>query len=214
MDSPFRISDIEICLAKGDLEQLRQIMDFSEVQTPNFEEMIAKTFGRNVALLMNNGWESENLIHRQDYSLAGELCDDSYFDIFERKKEFESKHKNEPYKAEGMWNEIKRGYIGQVIHFASCIKVIQESLTALGKDKKQINHVLEQYVDSFVDNLDFEKISKLFGTSLENVQKIFLEEFSKAQSWTEKLAGQDRAEGIVMDEAIYNSHINNENKTN
>ena len=37
-----------------------------------------------------------------------------------------------------------------------------------------------------------------------------MREFSVGQNWTEKMAGQDRKEGLVMDEAIYNSHIGNE----
>ena len=37
-----------------------------------------------------------------------------------------------------------------------------------------------------------------------------MSEFRVGQNWTEKMAGQDRKEGLVMDEAIYNSHIGNE----
>ncbi len=79
MGSPFRISDLETCIANGNTEQLQTIMDFSEKQNGNFTEQLAELFGKNIAALMSNGWECENLIHRQDFSLTGEFCDEFIF---------------------------------------------------------------------------------------------------------------------------------------
>ena len=52
MGSPFRISDLETCIANGNTEQLQTIMDFSEKQNGNFTEQLAEVFGKNIAALM------------------------------------------------------------------------------------------------------------------------------------------------------------------
>lgn len=55
-----------------------------------------------------------------------------------------------------------------------------------------------------------QKIGQLFQIDEKAVEEVFMREFSAGQNWTEKMAGQYRKEGLVMDEAIYNSHIGNE----
>lgn len=210
MGSPFRISDLETCIANGNKEQLQAIMDFSEMQNNDFAKQLAETFGKNIATLMNNGWECENLIHRQDFSLTGEFCDDSYFDIFEKQEEMKEKYKSEPYKAEALINEIRRKYTGQVMHIVSCIKVVQQAMEMIGKESKEVDSILETYIESFTSNLDLKKVSEIFQIDESQVVETLMNEFRAGQNWTEKMAGQDRKEGLVMDEAIYNSHIGNE----
>ena len=210
MGSPFRISDLETCIANGNTEQLQAIMEFSEIQNSNFANQLAEVFGKNIAIIMNNGWECENLSHRQDFSLAGEFCDDAYFDILEKEEEAEKKYKSEPYKIDALMNEIRRRYTGQVMHIASCIKVLQQAMEITGKDQKEIDTVLETYIESFTNNLDIKRISEIFEMDEKQVLETLMDEFKAGQNWTEKMAGQDREEGIVMDEAIYNSHIGNE----
>ena len=210
MGSPFRISDLETCIANGNTEQLQTIMDFSEKQNGNFTEQLAEVFGKNIAALMSNGWECENLIHKQDFSLTGEFCDDSYFDIFKKQAEMKEKYKTEPYKADALMGEIRRKYTGQVMHIASCIKVVQNAMSMTGKSQEQIDSILDTFVGSFANNLDLEKIGQLFQIDEKAVEEVLMREFSVGQNWTEKMAGQDRKEGLVMDEAIYNSHIGNE----
>lgn len=174
MGSPFRISDLETCIANGNTEQLQTIMDFSEKQNGNFTEQLAEVFGKNIAALMSNGWETE------------------------------------PYKADALMGEIRRKYTGQVMHIASCIKVVQNAMSMTGKSQEQIDSILETFVGSFANNLDLQKIGQLFQIDEKAVEEILMREFSVGQNWTEKMAGQDRKEGLVMDEAIYNSHIGNE----
>ena len=210
MGSPFRISDLETCIANGNKEQLQAIIDFSEMQNNDFAKQLAETFGKNIATLMNNGWECENLIHRQDFSLTGEFCDDSYFDIFEKQEELKEKYKSEPYKAEALMNEIRRKNTGQVMHIVSCIKVVQQAMEMIGKEPKEVDSILETYIESFTSNLDLKKISEIFQIDESQVVETLMNEFRAGQNWTEKMAGQDRKEGLVMDEAIYNSHIGNE----
>ncbi len=211
MGSPFRISDLETCIANGNIEQLQAIMDFSEMQNNNFTKQLAEIFGKNIATLMSNGWECENLIHRQDFSLTGEFCDDSYFDIFERQEEMKEKYKEEPYKVDAAMNEIRRKYTGQVMHVASCIKVVQDAMKTTGRNQQEIDNIIETFVESFTNNLDFQKMGELFQVDETTMVETLMNEFRSGQNWTEKMAGQDRKEGLVMDEAIYNSHIENEN---
>lgn len=210
MGSPFRISDLELCIANGNKEQLQAIMDFSEMQNRNFTEQLAETFGKNIAVLMNNGWECENLIHRQDFSLTGEFCDDAYFDIFEKQEEMIEKYKEKPYKANAFFEEIKRKYTGQVMHIASCIKIVQNAMSITGASKEKVDYILEKFVESFTNNLDFQRIEKLFKIDENDIDGMLIREFATEQNWTEKMAGQNRKEGLVMDETIYNSHIGNE----
>ena len=210
MGSPFRISDLEICIANGNKEQVQVIMNFSEVQNENFAHQLAEIFGKNVAILMNNGWECENLIHRQDFALTGEFCDDSYFNIFEKQEKLKKKHIDEPYKAEALISEMERGYFGQVMHVASCVKVIQNAMLITGKNQEQVDIVLEKFVGSFTDNLDLQKIGELFQVDENAIVEIMMSEFRTGQNWTKKMAEKEREEGFIIDEAIYNSHIGNE----
>lgn len=210
MGSPFRISDLETCIANGNKEQLQAIMDFSEMQNNNFAKQLAEVYGKNIANLMNHGWECENLGHRQDFSLTGEFCDDAYFDISERQEEMKEKCKAEPYKADALMNEIRRKYTGQVMHIASCVRVVQNAMKVTGKSKKEIDDTLETFVESFTNNLDLQKIGQVFQIDENFIEETLMSEFRAGQNWTEKMAAQDRREGLVMDEAIYNSHIGNE----
>ena len=183
MGSPFRISDLETCIANGNKEQLQAIMDFSEMQNNDFAKQLAETFGKNIATLMNNGWECENLIHRQDFSLTGEFCDDSYFDIFEKQEEMKEKYKSEPYKAEALMNEIRRKYTGQVMHIVSCIKVVQQAMEMIGKEPKEVDSILETYIESFTSNLDLKKVSEIFQIDESQVVETLMNEFRAGQNW-------------------------------
>ena len=200
--SPFRISDLETCMANGNQKQLQAIMDFSRMQNSNFANQLAEVYGKNIAILINNGWECENLMHRQDFSITGEFCDDAYFDILERQKEAKEKYKDEPYKAEALMHETKRRYEAQVMHIASCIKVVQKAMEMTGRNQSEIDGILETFVNSFVTHVDLQKNGLIFQPAEKNSKETL--------TWTEKMAGQDRAEGLVMDEAIYNAHIGNE----
>ena len=210
VSSPFRISDLETCIANGKTEQLKAIMTFSKEQNGSFfTDQLAENFGKNIAILMSNGWECDNLVHRQDFSISGEFCDDSYFNIFEKQAELKKKFETEPYKAEALMGEIMRRYTGQVMHVASCIKVVQDAMFITGKSQEEVDSILEKFVASFVNNLDFQKIGQLFQIDENAVEAFFIKEFRAGQNWTEKMAGQNRAEGLVIDDAIKNAHSEN-----
>lgn len=190
MGSPFRISDLENCIEKGNKEQLQAIMEFSEIQNSNFTEQLARSFGKNIAVLMSNGWECENLVHRQDFSLTGEFCDDSYFDILERQKEERKKYKKELYKAEASIKEMKKKYTGQVMHIASCIKVIQNAMSITGRTQEEIDGILDTFVENFTSNLDLQKIAQLFQIDENSIEETTINEFREGQNWIEKMSGR------------------------
>lgn len=210
MGSPFRISDLEIYIANGNKEQLQAIMNFSEMQNRDFTGQLAEVFGKNIAILMNNGWECDNLMHRQDFSLTGEFCDDSYFNIFEKQEEMKEKYKNEPYKVDAYYSEVWQKYTGQVMHIASCIKVVQDAMSITGKKQEPVDNILVKFVESFSNNLDFQMIGELFQIDENAIVETIISEFKTEQNWIKKIAGQNRKEGLVMDEAIYKAHIGNE----
>ena len=211
MRTPFRISDLEICIANGNKEQLKAIMDFSEKMiNSNFTTQLAETFGKNIATLMNNGWECENLLHKQDFSLTGEFCDDAYFDITAKQNELNEKYKNAPYIVNAEMGEIKRKYTGQVMNIAGCIKIVQEAMRITGKSPKEIDGVLETFTDSFTKNLDLQKIGEIFSIDKKQALENLKNEFRPGQNWTEKISSQERKEGMIMDARMYSVHAGNE----
>ena len=210
MGSPFRISDLETCIANCNIKQLQAIMDFTEMQNNNFTGQLAEVFGRNIAILMSNGWEYKNLMHRQDFSLTGEFCDDSYFDILEKQVEMQEKYKTKTYKADALMREIWRKYTGQVMHIASCIKVVQNAMSMTDRSQEEIDSILEIFVENFANNLDLQEIGRLFPNNGKPVEEVLMGEFSVGQNWIKKMAEQTPKEGLDINEAIYNSHIGNE----
>lgn len=211
MRSPFRISDLEICIANRKKEQLKAIMDFSEKTiNTNFTVQLAETFGKNIATLMNNGWECENLLHKQDFSLTGEFCDDAYFDITAKQRELNEKYKNAPYIVNAEMGEIKRKYTGQVMNIAGCIKIVQEAMKITGKDQQQIADVLKTFTTSFTQNLDLQKIGELFQIEKKQVLEVLKNEFRPGQNWAEKISSQERKDGMIMDARMYSVHMENE----
>ena len=82
LESPFRVADLEILVGdEKNLPAIEAIVGFTESMHPTrvpFENYFARQMGINLGNMMNNGWECENFSHRQDYTLTGEMCDDSY----------------------------------------------------------------------------------------------------------------------------------------
>ena len=210
MGSPFRITDLEASVKNKDIEKLESIMDYTEKHNPDFTQKIAESFGKNIAVIMNNGWEIDNFMMRQDFSLTGEFCDDAYFDIREKSDELNSRYQDRPYIAEAEKAGIKRRFSAQVMHVASCIKVVQDAMEMTGKSQEQIDSILDKYVDSFVSNLDYQKLGQLFNVAEQVVQGALMQEFSKDQDWIQKLAGANRKEGIILDDQVLNAHSKNE----
>lgn len=173
LGSPFRISDIQGYINDKDKESLDLIADFTESMLPEdkkglgFETVFAETMGKNVAMLLNSGWYVNNAMHRQDFDLSGAMCDDAYDELSQVVERY-SKIDN-PGKREGMISEAKKQYIEQIHFVASTVKILQDAMAVRGKTEEEIQGVFETYVDSFVSNLDFEKIAGRIGSTREEV---------------------------------------------
>lgn len=173
LGSPFRVSDIQGYINDKDKEALDLIADFTESMLPEdkkglgFETVFAETMGKNVAMLLNGGWYVNNAMHRQDFDLSGAMCDDAYDELSQVVERY-SKIDN-PGKREGMISEAKKQYIEQIHFVASTVKILQDAMAVRGKTEEEIQGVFETYVDSFVSNLDFEKIAGRIGSTREEV---------------------------------------------
>lgn len=171
LGSPFRISDIQGFINNNDKESLDLIAEFTEStliedkKGLSFEIVFAETMGKNVAMLLNGGWFVKNVTHRQDFDLSGAMCDDSYDELSQVVERF-SKISNSG-KRDAMINEAKQHYLHQIHFVASTVKIIQDAMAIRGKTEDEIGQVFDAYVDSFVNNLDLEKIAGNFGITKE-----------------------------------------------
>ena len=103
-------------------------------------------------------------------------------------------------------------HIGRDIYTAATERFLPLQLPSLpgtegncshhSRNQSEIDGILETFVNSFVSHVDLQKNGLIFQPDEKNSKETL--------TWTEKMAGQDRAEGLVMDEAIYNAHIGNE----
>ena len=127
---------------------------------------------------MNNGWECENFSHRQDYSLSGEMCDDSYVHATKEIEKLDSleelgilefnnaSNEDEITDANDLIGKAKAGktnirlkYFTQIYSLASNIKILQDEMKMRGKTTEQIESVLTDFLDSFSQTVDLEKAS-------------------------------------------------------
>ena len=173
LGSPFRISDIQGYINDKDKESLDLIADFTESMLPEdkkglgFETVFAETIGKNIAMLINGGWYVNNAMHRQDFDLSGAMCDDAYDELSQVVEKYNKI--DDLGKREGMISEAKKKYIEQIHFVASTVKILQDAMAVRGKTEDEIQGVFETYVDSFVSNLDFEKIAGRIGSTREEV---------------------------------------------
>lgn len=199
MGSPFRISDIEICLKHKDYEGLKALFDFSETINENFTIDLAGDYGKNIATLMNNGWTYVALFNRQDFCLTGEFCDDEFVDI----KQFQGDKPSDVLRLSDAMNKYK----GQIMHGASCVKVIQDSMRLLGKDEKSIQSVLDTFLNSFANNINYELIGNFLGRDAKQMEEEIIEQFGQKRNWTEEMSTICKDGITSRDNAIYNANI-------
>ena len=174
LESPFRIADIQGYIENGDVESLDAIADFTESTLPEcnegkgFELVFANQFGKNVAIMFNNGWMFKNFAHRQDYSLTGEMCDDSYMSL---KQAVANINNPDPNKVQGMIEQYNEYYKNQIIFASSMVKTLQDEMEVRGKQDSEISMVLDEFVDSLVNNINIDEMAEYFGRPKEVVIK-------------------------------------------
>lgn len=172
MESPFRISDLEYYVKNGNIEAVEEIVAFSDElfgKGMPFETVFAKQMGKNVAFMMNSGWKYNNFMHRQDFSLAGEMCDDAYDNV---KEHLEHLDKNSD-KGKTITEFERRQYYLQIYTIASTIKILQDEMELRGKSKDERDELLQDFVKTFSQHIDFPKVGEIFGDTKEQVEKFF-----------------------------------------
>ncbi len=217
VESPFRISDIEYYVKKGDSKSLERISLFTEqhstVNKP-FELTFAKQMGENVAKLMNAGWMTENMSHRQDFSILGEMCDDAYFDVRAELDKFNAEIKNNQDdsmsvgKFEALKQDTMNHFYSQFMHFSSCIKVLQDEMRLRNLPQHQIDSVMNEFIKSFSNTINF----KTMGESLRINPKDAEEGFRKmlsSKDYAREMAKSRRPNGFIYDEQVLLCHEKN-----
>lgn len=162
IETPFRIADIEYYKDQKNIEVLENIAGFMEEMYPEripFENYFAHQMGINLANMLNNGWCCENFSHRQDYTLSGEMCDDSYFDIKDKLEHAEKFRKTNLGRMKVDKSNTRLKFFLQTYVLSSNIKVLQEEMGLRGKSEKEIESVLNDFLDSFAQTIDLEQVS-------------------------------------------------------
>ena len=167
VESPFRIAEIEYYVKQKNIEAIQNIVGFMESMYPSrvpMENYFAKQMGTNLANLLNNNWECKNFMHRQDYTLAGEMCDDAYRCVSSLENEIDNEIEQHPSIREVRKRAVRIKALSQVYFLSSTVKYLQDEMRLRGKTKEEIDSVLKDFLDNFVENLDLEKVSNnLFG---------------------------------------------------
>lgn len=212
MESPFRISDLEYYVENNDISAIQDIVEFTQENQETevaFENLFAKQMGTNIAMMMNKGWMCENFVHRQDYSLTGEMCDDSYFALTEKLKELEVRHKDDKGKYEAISNDFKRKFFSQIYLISSNIKVLQDEMQMRGKQQEEIESVMMDFVEAFAQSIDFKEMANTFGKKEQDIKEVFSNLIGVPRDYTKMMAGESRADGMIYDEAILRAHQGN-----
>lgn len=217
IESPFRISDIEYYIQKNDTKALERIATFTQQHSKSekpFELTFASQMGQNVARLMNAGWMTENLAHRQDYSIMGEMCDDSYFDLrqFLDKCDKEIEDNQDNSQKANKYKAVKQDkldlFFSQFIHFSSCIKVLQDEMRLRKLPQQQIENVMNEYIKAFTKTINFKEIGNSLGIDPKEAEESFRQMLS-SKDFAKDMAKERRPNGFIYDEQVLLCHEKN-----
>lgn len=206
LKNPFRIADIEYYVKRGDIEILENIISFSESLQETKEPMenyFAKQMGENLGHMLNSGWMCENLSHRQDYTLAGEMCDDSYSYLPDKILETQ---KYEDGKRIAIQKDLIKRYFYQIFGLGATIKVLEDEMKLRGKTKEQIESVFDDFMNSFNSTLDLEKVNSVIGIDSKKIFEILVK---KPTDYQKLISSKITKEGVVFDDEILFSHKDN-----
>jgi hypothetical protein len=189
------------------MQSIQDIVEFeNQIQCcMEFESEFSLQMGGNIAKLMNAGWCCENFVHRQDYTLAGEMCGDSYFDLQEHIRGVKDKCKDDTGKANAIVGDLKRTFFTQVFLIGSNIKVLQDEMKLRGKN----SNLLDIYVEAFANNIDFNKISLKLGIDEKQVKIEFDKLLNGEHEYSKEMAAKSRPGGMIYDEEILFAHKDN-----
>jgi len=209
--NPFRIADLEYYVKKGDLEAIQNIVAFSEeIQGKSpIENEFARQMGINIANMFNCGWMCKNLDHRQDFTLAGEMCDDSYFQVDEQLQGIYERNEDDEGKTKILRNDVIRRLFSQIYFIGSNIKVLQDEMKLRGKTEEEIDSVMLEFVQSFAQNINFEEMGKKFSVEPEKIKSVFARMIGVPRDYAKIMASQSGKDGVIIDEAVLLAHMGN-----
>ena len=206
--SPYRISDLEYYLNKQDVQSLNRIANYTQIYLNEplpFELIFAKQMGFNVATLMNSGWITSNMLHRQDYSILGEMCDDSYMDLGLELSNIESQISlnQDDQPLINKLNALKEDYLEhfclQFMHFSSCIKILQDEMILRKIPENLVNKCMNEFLNAFTQTIDFNQIGHSLGIKPYTAKRYFFDMLSK-KDFAKEMAKSRRKNGFVYDE--------------
>lgn len=224
IENPFRISDLENILNNPELTEekkknmLESIASFTEEQlslnsdfeNKSFEVYYAQKMGQNIATMLNCGWCMKGFKHRQDFSLAAEMCDDTYND---REAELELINEQIDKSNDGKKNtlywrkyELEKQPICAILMLASTIKILQNEMQCRGKSKKEIDSILTEFSKSFAISIDKEK-GQAIKNKIQDIENNFQDENSVMQNWSDYFSSE-QAEKIKINPETKHFHEN------
>lgn len=217
IESPFRIADLEYYVKIGDIDSINCIVQFTQSRQSGekrFENVFASQMGANCANLMNAGWICENFVHRQDYTLAGEMCDDSYYCLLERLEHDKENGKWDQGKYEAIKGDKEKLFFSQIHLLSSTVKVLMDEMKLRGISEQEIQQVLENFTQSYADTIDINKVAESLNISVVEVQKKFQNYLGYPQDYVKNMSRESRPieeypEGFKYDEDILNAHQGN-----
>lgn len=151
LKSPFRISDLEYYIINKKTAIVKEILDYTQCEIDRDCLLnYAQFMGRNVAGLMNEKLANHLWSHRQDYSLAVEICDEAYNEVDESICGISAKDERSyqiiKYTGKSIEDGAKTGdlelqhlidrckYYTQFFILASSMKVIEEAYSLVGRN--------------------------------------------------------------------------------
>lgn len=154
LDGPFRVLDIEYLLTKPDrsekdIKEIDSIITYLENKYDNYLIEYAKWSARNVAGLMNHEHVYHNYMHRQDFSLTGELCDDAFDDISKELSELKQIDPTNANFKEYYYKKIQ--YIFQFYYLGSNLQVLENAYSLTGR--KIPDNLTEIFITEFINNI-------------------------------------------------------------
>ena len=217
ISSPFRISDIEFYIQKNDIKAIERIAAFtkghSESKEP-FELTFARQMGENIARFMNAGWLTNNMCHRQDYSILGEMCDDSYFDLQKYLAKCDEEiiaNQDDSFmvnKYEGIKRDKIDHFYSQFMHFGSCLKVLQDEMRLRDLPHHQIDNVMNEFIRAFTKTISFKKIGNSLDIDPNEAEESFRRMLS-SKDFAKEMAKIRHSNGFIYDEQILHCHERN-----
>ncbi len=150
LENPFRIMDLAYFVDHNKQEQVRSILDYTtSTQEQDYITYYAKTMAKNLAGFMNLNLSYNNWVHRQDFALSAEMCDDAYDDISQTLEYEKDIQEDDEHYKDIICNATR--YYNQIYLFASNMKVIEDAYKMTGRVVPE--NYKKEFINTFIENL-------------------------------------------------------------